>query len=145
ATVSVQRTTIEQNQGAGAASGGAGGIANQGTLFVQESLVTGNTSNRTGGIWNGPDGILHLRNTTLSGNEGNSDTAGAGGLVNIGSAFLNSVTITENKGRGNELVSFRGGGLQSYSNATTVVKNTIIANNDGRGGPNDCAGALTND
>lgn len=145
ATVTVRRTTIDQNHGAGAGNGGAGGIANSGTLLVNESLLVGNTSNRTGGIWNGPTGKLELRNTTLSGNDGNSPDAGAGGLVNMGIASLNNVTITENKGRGNNQNSFRGGGLQSYSGATTVLKNSIIANNDGRGGPNDCAGALTGD
>ena len=145
ATVTVWRTTIDQNQGAGAGNGGAGGIANAGTLFVHESLLVGNTSNRTGGIWNGRGARLELRNTTLSGNEGNSPDAGTGGLVNQGVASLNNVTITQNKGRGNNPNSFRGGGLQSYSGATTIVKNSIIANNDGRGGPNDCAGALTSD
>lgn len=145
ATVTVRWTTIDQNAGDGANRGGAGGIANSGNLVVQESLIAGNTSNRTGGIWNGPTATLKVSNTTLSGNAGNSPDAGAGGLVNTGSAFLNHVTITQNKGRGNNLGSFRGGGLQSYSNASTIVKNSIIANNDGRGGPHDCAGTLTND
>jgi CSLREA domain-containing protein len=142
ATIIVRRTTIDQNHGEGAGNGGAGGIANAGNLVVQESLVAGNTSNRTGGIWNGPGANLNLCNTTLSGNEGNSDDAGSGGLLNIGHAFLNNVTIAENKGRGNNLASFRGGGLLSSSSATTIVMNSIIANNDGRGGPNDCAGVL---
>jgi CSLREA domain-containing protein len=142
ATTIVRRTTIDQNHVEGAGSGGAGGIANRGNLVVQESLIAGNTSNRTGGIWNGPGAILNLCNATLSGNEGNSPDAGSGGLLSMGYAFLNNVTITENKGRGNNLGSFRGGGLLSFSNATTIVKNSIIANNDGRGGPNDCAGVL---
>jgi CSLREA domain-containing protein len=142
ATITVRRSTIDQNQGEGAGNGGAGGIANRGNLVVQESLIAGNTSNRTGGIWNGPGAILNLCNTTVSGNEGNSPDAGTGGLLNIGYAFLNNVTMTENKGRGNNLGSFRGGGLLSFSNATTIVTNSVIANNDGRGGPNDCAGVL---
>lgn len=142
ATVTIRRTTIDQNRGAGAGNGGAGGIANSGNLAVQESLIAGNSSNRTGGIWNGPNATLNLCNTTLSGNEGNSPDAGAGGLVNNKYAFLNHVTITQNKGRGNNLGSFRGGGLSSGSKATTIVKSSILANNDGRGGPNDCAGVL---
>lgn len=36
ATVAVRRTTIDQNRGDGAGNGGAGGIANSGTLFVEE-------------------------------------------------------------------------------------------------------------
>lgn len=157
ATVRVRRTTIDGNVGAGAGSGGAGGIANVGTLLVRESLIggnpvasrdevgpgTGNGSNRTGGIWNAPGAILSLTNTTVSGNVGDARDAATGGIVNNGFAFLNNVTLTNNKGRGNVLGSFRGGGLLSGSGATTVVQNTIIANNDGRGGPHDCAGALS--
>src|SRR5919106_471057 len=145
ATVTVRSTTIDDNEGAGAGGGGAGGIANQGTLFVHESLIANNRSNRTGGVWNSPSAILNLRNTTLSGNEGNSPDAGTGGLSNQGFAFLNNVTITGNLGRGNNPASFLGGGLRSGAAATTVVKNSIIANNDGRGGPNDCFGPLTSD
>lgn len=141
ATITVRRTTIDQNRGGGAGNGGAGGIANIGKLVVQESLIAGNTSNRTGAIWNATGATLNVCNSTISGNVGDSPDAAAGGLVNNGSAFLNHVTITQNKGRGNFVDSFRGGGVQS--NSTTIIKNTIIANNDGRGGPNDCAGVLS--
>jgi CSLREA domain-containing protein len=61
----------------------------------------------------------------------------------LGFAFLNNVTITKNVGVGG---GGRAGGLNSTSGATTVVKNSIIADNQGSGGAtNDCAGALTTD
>ena len=154
ATVTVLRTTIDGNRATGAFGGG---VWNQGTLFVRESLIggdpiapghpvgpgTGNDSNRAGGVFN--SGVLNLRNVTVSGNNAHSPGAGTGGLSNHGFAVLNNVTITRNMGRGNNPGSFLGGGLHSGSAATTVVKNSVIADNDGRGGPNDCAGALTSD
>jgi CSLREA domain-containing protein len=148
--VAVRRTTIDANMAVGAFGGG---ILNQGTLRVFESLVggdpsgpaRGNDSNRAGGIYNSAGAILNLINTTVSGNNAHSPEAGNGGLLNAGFAFLNNVTITLNRGRGNVPASFSGGGLQSTAQATTVVKNSIIAGNDGRGGANDCLGALTTD
>jgi CSLREA domain-containing protein len=150
ATVTVRRTTIDANQATGAFGGG---ILNSGTTRVYDSLIggdlagpaKGNDSNRAGGIYNGVGAILNLINTTVSGNNAHSPEAGNGGLFNAGFAFLNNVTITRNRGRGNVTSSFSGGGLQSTSGATTVVKNSIIAGNDGRGGANDCLGALTTD
>ncbi len=154
--VTIRRSTIDGNQATGAFGGG---IWNDGALFVHESLIggdlpargqppgpgTGNDSNRAGGIHNAVGAVLNLRNTTVSGNNAHSSGAGTGGLRNWGFAFLNNTTITRNKGIGNTPGFDRGGGLQSSSGATTVIKNSIIADNDGRGGPNDCAGALTSD
>jgi CSLREA domain-containing protein len=142
AQMTVLRTAIEDNDAVGAFGGG---IWNSGTLFVRESLVAGNDSNRTGGIYNATGSILNLRNTTVSGNTVHSPQAGTGGLVNVGFAFLNNVTITDNTGIGNNIGSFLGGGLASAPGATTVMKNSILAGNNGVGGPPDCAGALTSD
>ena len=66
-------------------------------------------------------------------------------MRNNGFAFLNNVTITENVGVGNDPASFRGGGLMTTAGATSVVKNSIIAENDGGTGPDDCVGPLTSD
>src|SRR5829696_514425 len=142
AQMTVLRTAIEDNDAVGAFGGG---IWNSGTLFVRESLVAGNDSNRTGGIYNATGSILNLRNTTVSGNTVHSPQAGTGGLVNVGFAFLNNVTITDNTGIGNNVGSFLGGGLASTPGATTVMKNSILAGNNGVGGPPDCAAALTSD
>ncbi len=143
AVVTVRRTTIEGNNAVGAFGGGA---LNTGTLLVFDSLVAGNDSNRVGGIDNGsPSAVLTLRNTTLSGNTAHSNEAGVGGMRNIGFAFLNNTTITQNTGVGNNPASFRGGGLLTTAGATSVVKNSIIAGNDGGTGPDDCVGALTSD
>jgi CSLREA domain-containing protein len=142
ATVEVRRTTIQANDAIGAFGGG---VYNFGTLLVRESLIAENDSNRTGGIYSAPGSVLVLSNTTVSGNTAHSPQAGTGGLVNAGYAFLGNVTVTENGGVGNNVGSFLGGGLLSTAGATTVVKNSIIAGNHGRGGPDDCVGALSLD
>jgi CSLREA domain-containing protein len=142
AQMTVLRTAIEDNDAVGAFGGG---IWNSGKLFVRESLVASNDSNRTGGIFNATGSILNLRSTTVSGNTVHSPLAGTGGLMNVGFAFLNNVTITGNTGIGNNVGSFLGGGLASPAGATTVMKNSILAGNNGVGGPPDCAGALTSD
>lgn len=140
AEVRVRRANIHGNCATGAFGGG---IWNSAELFVHESLIAGNTSNRAGGVRN--TGTLNLRNTTVSGNTAESPDAGVGGISQQGFAVLNNVTITNNSGRGNNLGSFRGGGIQTGDGQLTVLKNSIIAENDGRGGPDDCVGALTAD
>ena len=47
-----------------------------------------------------------MRNTTLSGNDGNSPDAGAGGLLNVGIASLNNVTIRRTKEEGTIKTAF---------------------------------------
>jgi len=136
----IRRSTITENDAIGAFGGG---IWNQGTLWVYESAVIDNESNRAGGIRN--SGNMNLRSTTVSGNTTSSPDAGVGGISQIGFAVLNNVTITDNTGVGNSLGSFRGGGLQMSGSATTVMKNSIVAGNNGNGGPADCVGTLSFD
>jgi len=139
-TATVRRASILGNCAQGAFGGG---IWNSSELFVHDSTIAGNVSNRTGGIRN--SGTLNLKNTTVSGNTVDSPEAGVGGISQVGFAFLNNVTVTGNVGRGNDEASFRGGGMQTSSDATTVMRNSIVAGNDGAGGPADCVGPLTSD
>jgi hypothetical protein len=140
AEVRVRRAHIHENCATGAFGGG---VWNSAQLFVHESLIANNSSNRAGGIRN--SGILNLRNTTVSGNVALSPEAGVGGVSQQGFAVLNNVTITNNTGVGNNPASFRGGGIQTGAEQLTVLKNSIIAGNHGGTGPNDCVGELTPD
>ncbi|MCS6290182.1 MAG: hypothetical protein H8K10_14605 [Nitrospira sp.] len=132
--VKMWRSAVLNNTGGAA----AGGISNSGELWVFESTIADNKSSHVAGIRN--HGEMHLHNTTVSGNESFAGTAGTGGIFQAGSAVLNNVTITKNKGRGNFPSSFSGGGIQNVG--TTTLKNSIIADNEGDGGPNDCVGSL---
>lgn len=138
----IRRTSIIENCATGAFGGGIRNTSN-GQLWVYDSLVAANRSNRAGGIRN--DGALNLRNVTVSGNVAFSPTAGTGGISQNGFAVLNNVTVTNNTGLFTDPNSFFGGGIQTTASGTSVIKNSIIAQNDGQGGPNDCAGELTFD
>ena len=88
---------------------------------------------------------MRLRNVTVSSNIANSPEAGVGGISQNGFAFLNNVTITLNHGRGDFAGSFRGGGIQTTAGELTVLTNSVIAGNNGGGGPADCVGDVTSD
>lgn len=140
ATLKVRDSSIIANTAMGAFGGG---IWNKGELWVYESTIANNVSNRAGGVRN--EGQMNLRSTTVSGNVAQSTEAGTGGVSQNGFAVLYNVTMTNNTGVGNDAGSFRGGGIQIVDGKTTVVKNSIIAGNHGGSGPNDCVGQLSGD
>ena len=120
-----------------------GGIRNDGELWVYDSTIHGNQGNRAGGVLN--NGQMNLRNVTVSGNHADSPVAGVGGIFQGSFAVLNNVTVTNNEGRDGGPGSWRGGGLQIGNGATTVLKNSIVAGNNGQNGPHDCVGTLSFD
>ena len=140
ATLRMRRSAIIDNMATGAFGGG---IWNKGELWVYDSTIANNVSNRAGGVRN--EGNMNLRNVTVSSNVAQSPEAGTGGISQNGFAVLYNVTITGNTGVGNNVGSFRGGGIQIVEGKTTVVKNSIIAGNQGGLGPNDCVGQLSGD
>jgi hypothetical protein len=140
ATARIYRSTVSGNAATGAFGGG---IWNAGELWVYDSTLSGNDSNRAGAIHN--QGNMNLRNVTVSGNTAHSPEAGVGGISQSNFAVLKNVTITNNRGVGNNPASFRGGGIQTHDGALTVMKNSIVAGNLGGGGPDDCVGELTPD
>jgi CSLREA domain-containing protein len=140
ATARVHRSTLEGNSATGAFGGG---IWNAGELWVYDSTISNNESNRAGGIRN--SGNMRLYNVTVSGNWSHSRDAGTGGISQNGFAILNNLTVTNNTGVGTDSNFARGGGIQTISGRTTVMKNSIVAGNDGSGGPDDCEGALSGD
>ncbi len=83
-----------------------------GDIVVRDTLVMDNLNN--GLVIDGPDYILHLINTTITGNTVN------GALLTWGESHLTHVTITENGGVG----------LWLY-HGTGTVHNTIVADNVG--------------
>jgi hypothetical protein len=96
AALTVNDSTISGNSALGSSFYGpsrGGGIANDGTLTLTNSTVSGNVSNfgSGGGIHN--TGTATLESSTVSGNSGNS---GAGGIVNSGTLNTRNSIIAGN-------------------------------------------------
>jgi len=109
-----------------------GGIHNAGTLVVTGSTISGNTAGSDGGgLFNytslGFAGAAVLVNSTLS---ANSSTSGRGAISNVNfDGAAPSVTLTNCTVSGN---TGPAGTIASYNvggGATTTLKNTLIANN----------------
>ena len=102
--------------------GYGGGIANSGTLTVNNSTFTGNSTNNGGGIYN--SGTLLVSNSTFSSNS----AAYGGGIHNYGTITAESSTFSGNS-------AFSGGGINN--SGTLTISNSNISGNsatDGDGG-----------
>lgn len=103
------------------------GIKNEGDLTVDRTYITGNMGDQSGGgILNLEDGHLILRNSVISGNR-----AGAigGGLYNSGNAAMAEVINSTIAGNIVLLGQERGGGFYQDGGGTTMLTNSIIAEN----------------
>ena len=134
-TLTLDGVVISNNHVPGPDVGGervGGGIVNQdqGTLTLSNSTISGNSSDRGGGIFNsGGPSTMTVSNSTISGNTAD----GGGGIVNYGTLDLSSATVSNNHSTGG---TNNIGGIASEAGQATL-KNTIIANN-AMGG--DCGG-----
>ena len=143
-----------------AVQNGRNGILNKGTLTLNNSIVSGNTTDSSGGgIYNlmGSLGALTLNNSTVSGNTANDVGGGivneyrqmtlnnstvsgnrandlGGGIHNSGgTAILNNSTVSANT------AGEYGGGIYNWDGAVTL-QNSILGENTAANGP-DCSGA----
>jgi hypothetical protein len=120
--LTLEHTTVADNETDGA-TGGAAGIYNEsGTLDLNDSTVRGNlTTAIGGGIFS--KATLRVLRTTVDGNT--ADGAGGGILSINGSLTVTASTISRNTSH------FFGGGIASVgSTATLIVTNsTIVLNN----------------
>ncbi|MHC4609460.1 MAG: choice-of-anchor Q domain-containing protein [Planctomycetota bacterium] len=112
----------------GNAAQSGGGVLNSGTGAISNSTITGNAAGSGGGIFNGGLNVatISIDNSTISGNIGSS-----GGGLNNGngaSAVISNSTVTDNE----------GGGIVNFGPLS--LKNTIVAINGFFGSDNDCAG-----
>ncbi|MEZ4664067.1 MAG: choice-of-anchor Q domain-containing protein [Caldilineaceae bacterium] len=108
----------------GIGSAAASGILNQGTLTLNQALITGNRSDSGGGDFYGGGitnlGALTLNSSTVSNNF--VKTAG-GGINNGGALTLNSSAVTGNESTG------RGGGIAGgFVGSITLVNSTVSGN-----------------
>ncbi|MES2441059.1 MAG: Ig-like domain-containing protein [Verrucomicrobiota bacterium] len=117
-------------------SGGSGGIANLGTLKVENCVLTGNSGSIYGGILN--NGTLTVSNSTLS---GNASAGVGGGIYNLGNRTLTVVNSTLTGNTSNN----GGGAISIVSGSTVTISNSTISANsaDSSGGGVLNSGTLT--
>ena len=132
ARLTIVNCTIDRNSITGAGGGGAGIYNNSGTVEMIGSTVTANIVYLSGsgiqyggGIYNGLDGTLSIRDSVISGHsipEPAPDHLGYGaGIYNLGAAEITRSTITNNNG------SLEGGGV--FTQGSLMISSTVISSN----------------
>jgi CSLREA domain-containing protein len=135
--LSINSSTVSENS---APIGGGGGILNQdgGIVIVDRSTITQNVAGSDrggGGIFLAGEGSVTVTNSTIS---DNTTAGGGGGIRNFGEGGPGTVTLSSNTISGNSAAD--GGGGVRNDLGSTILKNTIVANNVIGG---DCSGTIT--
>lgn len=103
-----------------------GGIANRGTLGVNNSIISNNDARQGGGIWNS-DGTVAITSSIISGNTaGTFGGVGGGGIFSSGGG---TVTITDSSVSRNRVLDGRGGGIQN-SGTMSITNSTISSSGE---------------
>jgi hypothetical protein len=110
-------------------------IWNDGILSLKNCTLSGNTASNGSGIWN--NGTLTMTNSIVSGNIASN---GCGGIVNQGTLTMMSSRVLKNTDSGSD-----GGGI--WNNGTLTMTNSIVSGNTASngfgGGINNYAARLT--
>ncbi len=134
-TVTLRALTIRHGNPKALPESG-GGILNEGTLRIEDSVVTVNSGSAGGGIHN--EGTLTVVNSTIShntargGGDSNYECQTGGGIKALaGTVTLHNSIVSHNTAIG------KGGGLHIACQGTLVLVNSTIShnttNNDGGG------------
>jgi len=128
--VTINDLTMANGNGVNPSGNNSGGaIYNRGTLTLNRSVVADSTANQYGGGIFNEDGLLTVRESTISGNTANGNNTG-GGITNWGTLVVINSTISGN--RANSGGSGNGGGIHSIDFITII--NSTITNNQAAGG-----------
>src|SRR5206468_4149069 len=122
--LTLQETTVS---GGGEASGG--GVFNFGTVTIQNSTLSGNTtsiSGSGGGVFNS-GGTVTIQDSTLSGTSGHRGDGSGGGVSNSGTVTIQNSTLSGNS-------ASYGGGVSNYGGTLTLVR-TLVSGNTAPTGP----------
>jgi predicted outer membrane repeat protein len=104
--------------------GNGGAILNYGSVSItNNSLVTGNSGDRGGAIYNGSGAVLHIDNSTLTRNTGGE---AAGIYNNHGTVTIQNSFLTANSG------SYRGA-IGSRNGTITIVDSVLSGNKATKG------------
>ena len=117
--------------------GSGGGIFNDGTLNITNSVFSSNSTNsgdpywgNGGGIYN--DGTLNITDSAFFGNSTNSEyyyKGRGGGIYNFG-----TLTITNSAFSGNSATGVEGGGIYNSDGAATITNSAFSGNSADFGG-----------
>jgi hypothetical protein len=125
--LTLDQSTVSGNSTEGTGAHG-GGIFSNGTATLTESTVSGNS---TAGYVAPGGGIMSrvavtLTESTVSGNSTAGDSAMGGGI----GSFFGSVTLTQSTVSGNSTAgdSARGGGIYSFYGSVTLIQSTVTDN-----------------
>jgi Right handed beta helix region/FG-GAP-like repeat len=99
-------------------SGGSGGLLNNGTLSIKNSIISGNAGF---GVINNSRSALTIESSTISGNTGS-------GVSNSGTLTIANSTISGNT------TNSSGGGIFNYGGTVTIRNSTISGNTANVGG-----------
>lgn len=131
-TLTVTRSEIRHNVADGASGSGGGILNDQGTVVVERSVVSGNSSQRAGGGIEANVGTTTLSRTELDDNTTGAAPGNGGGLHLTGAG---TVTIERSRVTGNAAAN-EGGGLWNSETGTMTVSRTDIRRNTAPVGPN---------
>jgi hypothetical protein len=109
--------------------GRGGGIANEATLFVTNTILTHNTVSISsdgggGGIWS--TGMLHITQSTFTSNQVSNGPGG--GLYSRGTVRITTSTFTDNTASGGGSGPAPGGGGLSVSGTGSLTNTTVVHN-----------------
>lgn len=126
-SMTLDRSSVSTNY---SRDGGPVIIFNRGDLSIRQTLIKNNIGYYTA-VHNA--GTLHLENSTISGNESDSQMSG---IVNSGILHSTSNTIANNRAWGSEAAS-GSSGVTNYGEAH--LTSTLVAGNHNELGFHDCA------
>jgi hypothetical protein len=118
------------------ATRGSGGVANEGTLTIQDCVISGNWTeccDAGGGIRNG--GMMMIINSTVSGNI--ADHGSGGGISNGGEMTIINSTVSDNVGDPDGWGPV-GGGISNGGEMTII--NSTVSDNSALGAVGDLSG-----
>ena len=125
--------------------GNGGNFLNEGTLTLDDVLVTGGvavaggTTGQGGGVYN--TGTLHVQDSSIEGNGARADNGPDGGqgagIYNAGTATIERSSVSSNRVSGGGSFSGQGGtgaGGGIYNTGTLAITDSTIAKNEAAGG-----------
>jgi hypothetical protein len=127
-----------------------GGIYNNGTLTINNCVVSGNSASDVGfgghggGIYSA--GNLTINHSTISGNSASSgehEAGNGGGINNAGSLTINNSTVSGNSVLRRYNVAAYGGGIGANGSLKTINNSTVSGNGANIGGGIAANGGLT--